>query len=114
MDIELTSRKDNKLLKRTELEVTVKHPRSPTPKREEVRDAISKTLGVGKDGVIIDSMKSSFGSHETYVFAKAYSDKETAVKSENRHILVRNKLAEKKAAAGKGTAKQAPSGKRAK
>ena len=106
MDIEISSRKDNRLLKRTELEVTVKHSNSPTPKREEVREAIAKSLGVTKDGVVVDNMKSSFGSHVTYVFAKAYADKETALRSENKHILIRNKLAEKGAPAAKQPAKK--------
>lgn len=108
MDIEIRSRKDNRLLKRTELEIRVKHPGSPTPRRDEVRELISKTLGTGRDGVVVDSMKSSFGSHETLVFAKAYPDKETAVKSENMHILIRNRLAEKGGAKAPAGEKQAP------
>ncbi len=106
MDIEVTSRKDNRLLNRTEVELKVKHSNSPTPKRDEVRDAIAKSLGVGKDGVVIDNMKSSFGSHETFVFAKAYPDKETAIRSENKHILVRNKLVEKGADVKKAAPKR--------
>jgi small subunit ribosomal protein S24e len=95
MDIEISSRKENGLLKRAELEITVKHQNSPTPKRDEVKDAVAKSLGIAKDGLVIVSMKSSFGSHETHVLAMAYADKETALKTENKHILVRNRLAEK-------------------
>lgn len=106
MDIEVTSRKENKLLSRTELELSVKHPNAPTPKRDEVRDLISKSLGFSKDGLVVASMKSSFGNNETYVFAKAYSSKDAVAKWENKHILVRNKLAEKGDASAKKAAKK--------
>lgn len=107
MDIEISSRKENKLLNRTELELTVTHADSPTPKRDEVRELISKTLGTGKEGVVIDNMKSSFGSHQTRVFAKVYQDKDSALKIENKHILLRNKLAQKNEGEAKA-AKEAP------
>lgn len=103
MDIDVSSRRENRLLKRTELELTVKHPNSPTPKRQEVRELIAKTLGVSKDGVVVYSMKSSFGSNETLVSAKAYTDKAAALETENKHILVRNGLAEKEGAAAKAS-----------
>ena len=95
MDIEISSKRENKLLNRTELELTVTHADSPTPKRDEVLELISKTLGTSKEGVVVDSMKSSFGSHQTRVFAKVYQDKESALRIENKHILLRNKLAQK-------------------
>ena len=107
MDIEITSRKDNSLLKRTDVQALVKHSNSPTPGRDDVRDALSKSLGVNKDSVIVASMKSSYGKHETTVFARTYSDRETALKLESDHILIRNKLTEKKAATPKAPKKQA-------
>ncbi|MBX8636554.1 MAG: 30S ribosomal protein S24e [Thermoplasmata archaeon] len=107
MDMEITSRKDNRLLKRADVQAVVKHSNASTPAREDVRDALSKSLGVNKESLVIASMKTSYGKHETTVYARTYGDKETALKLESRHILVRNKLAEKKQAAPKAAKKQA-------
>ena len=107
MDVEITSRKDKRLLKRTDVEALVKHSNSPTPRREEIREALSGSLGVNKENVIVSSMKTSYGKHETAVYARTYGDKETALKLESHHILVRNKLAEKKLATPKAAKKQA-------
>jgi small subunit ribosomal protein S24e len=101
MDVEITSKRENTLLGRIEVRAVVKHANSPTPRREEVREAVSRSLGGTKEGVVVESMKSVFGKHETLVFAKVYSRKEDALKLERHHILVRNKLAEKKQAAQK-------------
>ena len=101
MDVEITSRKENPLLNRIEVKAVVRHANSPTPGRDEVREAVSRSLGSAKEGVVVDSMKSVFGKHETLVFAKIYPKKEDALKLERRHILVRNKLAEKKQTAQK-------------
>ncbi len=107
MDVEISSRKDNRLLKRTDVRAIVKHTDSATPGRDEVRDALSRSLGVSKESVIIASMKTGFGKQDTEVCARTYGDKETALKFESNHILVRNKLAEKKQAAPKAPKKQA-------
>ena len=71
------------------------HPNSPTPKRDHVRDELSKAMKVPKDHVIVDNMKSSFGVHDTKGYAKIYPSKEEAMKIERDYLLKRNKLQEK-------------------
>ncbi|MBX8631400.1 MAG: 30S ribosomal protein S24e [Thermoplasmata archaeon] len=93
-------------MQRTEVIAVLKHLNSSTPSRNEARETISKSLGEKKENVIIDSMKSQFGRHETVVFAKVYAASEQASRVERRHILVRNGLAEKKQAAQKAPKQQ--------
>ena len=102
MELEIQQTKENLLLKRTEVHFVLHHPNSPTPKRESVREELSKTLKVPKDRIIVDSMESSFGVHDTKGYAKIYPSKEEAMKVEREHLLLRNRLVEKKAIEGTG------------
>ena len=95
MELEIQKTRENPLMKRTELHFVLHHPNSQTPKRDAVRDEISKLLKVPKDRVVVDHMESSFGVHDTKGYAKVYPSKEDALKAENEHILIRNRLAEK-------------------
>ena len=96
MELEIQSKKENPLLDRTEVHFVVHHPNEPSPRRENVRDALSKELSVMKELVIVDNLKSSFGVHDTKGYAKIYSKKEVALKVEREHIIKRNHLLKKK------------------
>jgi small subunit ribosomal protein S24e len=98
MELEIRDKRENTLLKRTEINFVLHHPNSPTPKRDHAREEISKALKVPKDRVVVDHMESSFGNHDTSGYAKIYASKEDALKFDNEHILLRNRLVEKKAA----------------
>jgi small subunit ribosomal protein S24e len=92
MELEITEKRENPLLDRIEVQFVVHHANQPTPRRESVREELSKNLKVQKDRVVVDSMSSSFGIHDTMGYAKVYSTKETALKVEREYILKRNKL----------------------
>ena len=96
MEIEIQETRENTLLSRTEVHFILHHPNSPTPKRDNVREELSKVLKVPKDRVIVDNMAPSFGVHDTKGYAKIYPSKEIALKIEREYQLKRNKLVEKK------------------
>ena len=95
MEIEITSKKENTLLERVEVEFTIAHPEEKTPTRDSVRAKLSDMLKAPKDAVVVDHLKSKFGQMVTVGYAKVYKDGDTAKKIEREHILIRNKLVKK-------------------
>lgn len=102
MEIEIVEKKENKLLERIEVTFKASHADEGTPQREAVREKLSSLLKAPKERVIVDSMDSEFGRMETVGYAKVYATKDAAMKYEREHILVRNKLKEKKVVQKKG------------
>src|SRR5881396_2570772 len=94
MELEVVQRKENPLLKRTEVSFKAIHKAEPTPTRDALRAFLAKELKATKDIVVIDSQASTFGRYETVGYAKIYKTKEQALIVERTHILVRNKLIE--------------------
>src|SRR3989449_8812202 len=97
MQLEVIQRKENPLLKRTEVSFKAIHKAEPTPTRDALRAFLAKELNATKDIVVIDSQASTFGRFETVGYAKAYKTKEEALTIERKHILIRNKLIEPEA-----------------
>ena len=108
MEIEILSKKENRLIDRIELEVVAKHQGAPTPKREELRDLVAVAVKAEKDRVIVDWLETSFGTGVTKGYVKVYPTKQRAIDVEERPILVRNKLAAPKPRAEKKAAKPPP------
>jgi len=92
MDVEIVSKYENKLLNRTEVRFKATHGKEKTPDRGAVREALSKSLGAGKELIVVDEMQSSFGKPETLGYAKVYATVDAAKKLEPRHLLLRNKV----------------------
>ncbi|HIJ17573.1 MAG TPA: 30S ribosomal protein S24e [Thermoplasmata archaeon] len=101
MEIEIVEKKENALLERLEVTFKASHVDEGTPQREAVRDKLSALLKAPKESVIVDAMTSEFGRMQTVGYAKVYKSKAAALKYEREHILVRNKLKEKKVAVKK-------------
>jgi small subunit ribosomal protein S24e len=98
MEIEIIKKHDNALLERTEVDFRVRHPGETTPTRDSIREALKEALKVSKETLVIDRMKGEFGKGETTGYAKVYRTLERAKYIEDEHVMVKNKLAEKKAA----------------
>lgn len=94
MQLEVLQRRENPLLKRTEVRFKAIHKAEPTPTRDVLRAFLAKELNATKDIVVIDSQASTFGRYETHGYAKVYKTKEEALAVERKHILIRNKLVE--------------------
>lgn len=105
-DIEILQKKENMLLKRTEIRFKLTHPKEKTPQRGAVRDKLAAQLGGKREGVIIAHMNSRYGSPDTFGYAKIYESADAAKKMEAKHLLKRHGLVEEKKAA-EGEAKPA-------
>jgi len=90
MDIEIQSKTDNSLFKRTEVHFLIHHEAEKTPKRDLVRSELADKLKTKKENILIDSMHSSFGSTDTIGYAKIYKSLKEAESQEKKHILKRN------------------------
>jgi len=96
MEIEITDKKNNQLLKRTEVHFIIKHENQGTPNKAIMRNELAEALNAKKDQIIIDRVESSFGIQETKGYAKVYSSRKEAEDIERKHILKRNKVSESK------------------
>lgn len=94
MELQVVAKKENPLLKRTEVTFKAVHKAEPTPTRDAIRSELAKQLKASKEAVVVDRSVSSFGRYETHGYAKIYKSKEEALSVERSHILVRNKLKE--------------------
>ena len=92
MEIEIQSKTSNPLLNRTEIQFIIHHDGEGTPKRELIRGELAEKLKVKKEHIIINDMKSSFGSMNTSGYAKVYTSAEKVKTGEREHLLVRNTL----------------------
>ena len=72
MKVEIDSKKENVLHKRTEVQFTAEHNGEATPKRSDLRAGIADKLGVAKDRVIVDHTNSEFGMGKSHGYAKVY------------------------------------------
>lgn len=98
MEIEIQSKTDNLLLGRTELRFMILHEGEGTPKRDLIRSELSEKLNAKKETIMIDFMKSSFGTGKTIGYAKIYRSVEDAKANEADFVLKRNGLGSKKKA----------------
>ena len=98
MEIDIQSKTNNPLLKRTEVHFTLRHEGEGTPKRELVKSELAEKLKVKKENIMINYMKANFGNTETLGYAKVYKSVEEAKIREKKFILIRNNViaAEKK------------------
>ena len=101
MELSITGKKENQLLKRTEVEFNLIHTNEKTPKRGEVRNEIATELKAKKETVIIDHMNSLFGKSETNGTARIYKTVEDIKEIEADYMLKRHGLYEEKKKAEK-------------
>ncbi|MFQ5553391.1 MAG: 30S ribosomal protein S24e [Thermoplasmata archaeon] len=94
MEMEIVSRRENKLLRRNEVRFTVRYESGTTPSRPEIRDGLTKELKLKEKVLVIDSLHSQFGKREASGYAKVYESVEDAQRLERPHVLRRNGLTE--------------------
>lgn len=92
MELEITEKKNNPLLKRTEVQFVAKHENEGTPNRKLIRSELADALNTKQENIIIDSITSSFGSYISKGYAKAYSSHKHATDVEREFQLKRNKV----------------------
>ncbi|MEM5772972.1 MAG: hypothetical protein QXL86_01980 [Candidatus Aenigmatarchaeota archaeon] len=74
MEIEILEERDNALLKRKELKLNIKHPSSPTPKKQEVMKELATKYSVQEDCVVVDYIFTKKGLQESFAKVKIYQE----------------------------------------
>ena len=92
MRLEIIGKFENKLLERVEYVFKINHEAQGTPSRKDIREAVSKFLGIDKDLVVVRRVKTPFGVNEAYAEVFVYENKENLLKIEPKHILKRNEI----------------------
>ncbi len=87
MEIEIVSRKENKVLEREEIIFKIKYE-GKTPSRNKVRGNLGSMVG-GKV-VILEYIKPVYGISEANGYARVYKSEKKAREVEAKHIIKRN------------------------
>ena len=99
MKMEFNQKKENPLLKRTEVYFTINHAGEATPSKGAVVEAIAAELKASKDAIVLDSVESVFGTGKSKGYVKVYESKDAALKYESEYLLKRNGIEATKAEA---------------
>ena len=91
MEINITKDWDNPLLDRKEITFNISHT-GATPSRDEIKNRLVAQLNSRHELVIIDKIRTEYGTQNTSGYAKIYSDVERANEIENKYVLKRNEL----------------------
>ena len=90
MKMEITEKKENVVLKRTEVRFVVDHAGEATPSKGAVVDEIAKQTKAKRDTIVLNSIESVYGSGKSKGYAKIYATREDAQAIEPEYILKRN------------------------
>lgn len=90
MEIEITSRKENKILEREEVAFTMQFE-GKTPSRKQVQQKLSDIIG--RNIIVVEYIKPMYGASQATGYARGYTSAKQARAVEQQHILERNNLA---------------------
>ncbi|WP_292466760.1 30S ribosomal protein S24e [Methanolobus sp.] len=93
MDIKIIKDKNNALLNRRELNITVTFD-GATPSRDDVKGKLAAMLTVPLELLIVQKMDNEFGMQELKGYIKIYEDENRMKQVEEAYVLERNKLPE--------------------
>jgi len=95
MEVKIVSKKENPVMKRTEVQFTVDHNQGKTPGRLDVKRSVASQLQVSDKLVFIKKMKTLTGTSTTVGEATAYQSEAQAKLIEPAYIVKRNSPPEK-------------------
>ncbi len=90
MEIKVTEIRENKLLGRKEIYFDVIHEGEPTPSRADVKGKLVAMLDLDPETVVIQYIRSYFGSRVSKGYAKAYESKGRMLYIEPEYVLIRD------------------------
>lgn len=102
MDIKIINDKNNALLNRRELNLSVTFD-GATPSRDAMRDKIAAMLTVPLELVIVQKIENEFGKQKLKAYIKVYEDEARMKQVEGAYVLERNKLPEPEVVEEEGT-----------
>lgn len=94
MNVNIVTTTDNKLLERKEIEAQVSFD-AATPKRAEIKQAISGKIGANPDFMVLRKVESYFGKKMVWAIAYSYPSKEKLMANEPKYIKIREGLLQK-------------------
>ncbi|HTY74849.1 MAG TPA: 30S ribosomal protein S24e [Candidatus Nanoarchaeia archaeon] len=95
MELKIISKKENPVLKRTEVQFTVEHTQAKTPGRLDIKRSVASQLQVNDKLVFIKKMSTKTGTSMTVGEANAYQSEAQAKIIEPSYIIKRNSPPEK-------------------
>ncbi|MFX0096539.1 MAG: 30S ribosomal protein S24e [Candidatus Hodarchaeota archaeon] len=90
MKIDVTSEKMNPLLGRREVYFEISHSKKGSPMRLDIREELASKYKVDQDFVFIRKLMPVAGKQRIKGIARIYDDKDRAVLTEAKHIIIRN------------------------
>ncbi|MHA2059544.1 MAG: 30S ribosomal protein S24e [Candidatus Ranarchaeia archaeon] len=90
MEIEIVSEKQNPLLSRKEISFKIKHPKSATPKRSEIRNKLVAKFDANKAASFVVKISKITGRREVMGIIHVYDDPAIAKKVEPQYVILRN------------------------
>jgi len=96
MEVHITEKKKNDVLKRTEITATLQE--KTIPSRAVIKEKLCAQLNAKPETVVVTKVETKFGTTKAKVHARQYDAAEQLKKIENPHMLKRNFKEEKKEA----------------
>ena len=88
MEVNIVSDRENKPLKRREIEFSVDQE-GGTPKRDELTREVCKKLNLNPDSTVVVKVDQGFGRKRSTGIAHSYASREALEKTEPKHLLAR-------------------------
>ncbi len=88
MDFEITQDRRNELLRRREVEYTLRFS-GPTPSRVQIGGKLAAVLNVNEKHLALDSLRTRYGRMELHGKARIYDNADERQKTERSYILSR-------------------------
>ena len=96
----------NKLLERRQFVLDVYSPDFSSVSKKEVTEVVAKKFKVAAENVVIFGLKYKFGGGRATGFGLIYENKDSLVKFEPKHRLIKSKLIVKKESKGRRLKKE--------
>ncbi len=96
----------NKLLERRQFVIDVYSPDFSSVSKKEVNDVVAKKFKVPVENVVIFGLKYKFGGGRATGFGLIYENKDSLIKFEPKHRLIKSKLIVKKESKGRRLKKE--------
>ena len=75
MKLEIINERENPVLQRKELILSLDNEKGPTPKKSDIIDKLSAQLNKDKELLVIQSVDQPYGSDDSKALVKVYNDK---------------------------------------
>ncbi|KAI5181171.1 small subunit ribosomal protein S24e [Nematocida sp. AWRm80] len=89
LTVKVLERKQNPLLDRLEVSLSIYHPQGSTPDKKDVSKELGSQLNTSSDNIIVRDVYTRFGTHVSTANAKIYNKKASLERIEHKYVLNR-------------------------